>query len=307
MVGNVLVLCLNCYYGPSLRAVIFIFSRGGVGMQMKGALRKMAITADEEGKAHYALRLDDSALPLNGAVGRTVRLVWTGAIRCVHCQRSTNKSFAQGHCYPCFKRLASCDTCIMSPERCHYAQGTCREPAWGEQHCMAPHLVYLANSSALKVGITKPSQLPTRWLDQGATQAVPILDVDSRLQSGWVEDTLRSEISDRTSWQAMLKGEAAELDMAALRTRVLAQFEPQLDALRAQWGADAIRVRSDVPRRFHYPVQAYPAKVKSFNLDRQPIVEGQLMGLKGQYLILDNGVINLRKYAGYHVDFSVVS
>lgn len=275
-------------------------------MQMEGALRKMAITADEEGKAYYALRLDDNVLPLNGLLGKTVRLIWAGAIRCVHCHRPTNKSFAQGHCYPCFKRLASCDTCIMSPERCHYAQGTCREPAWGEQHCMAPHLIYLANSSALKVGITKPSQLPTRWLDQGATQAVPILDVNSRLQSGLVEDTLRSVLSDRTSWQAMLKGEAAELDLASTRSTVLAQFKQELNALRAEWGNEALRVRKDIPRRFHYPVLAYPKKVKSFNLDRQPIIEGQLMGMKGQYLILNAGVINLRKYSGYHVSFSVM-
>lgn len=276
-------------------------------MQMEGALRKMAITADDAGRAHYAMRLDDDALPLNSLLGKTVRLIWSGAIRCVHCQRPTNKSFAQGHCYPCFKRLASCDTCIMSPERCHYAQGTCRQPEWGKQHCMAPHLVYLANSSALKVGITKPSQLPTRWLDQGAAQAVPILDVDSRLQSGLVEDTLRAVLSDRTSWQAMLKGDPAELDLAAIRTTVLAQFECELDALRAQWGEKALRLREDAPRRFHYPVLAYPQKVKSFNLDRQPIIEGQLMGIKGQYLILDAGVINLRKYSGYHVAFDVMS
>lgn len=276
-------------------------------MQMEGALRKMAITADDAGRAHYAMRLDDDALPLNSLLGKTVRLIWNGAIRCVHCQRPTNKSFAQGHCYPCFKRLASCDTCIMSPERCHYAQGTCRQPEWGKQHCMAPHLVYLANSSALKVGITKPSQLPTRWLDQGAAQAVPILDVDSRLQSGLVEDTLRAVLSDRTSWQAMLKGDPAELDLAAIRTTVLAQFECELDALRAQWGEKALRLREDAPRRFHYPVLAYPQKVKSFNLDRQPIIEGQLMGIKGQYLILDAGVINLRKYSGYHVAFDVMS
>lgn len=274
-------------------------------MQMEGALRKMAITADDSGKAHYALRLDDMALPLNSLLGQVIRLVWTGHIRCVHCQRPTNKSFAQGHCYPCFKRLASCDTCIMSPERCHYAEGTCREPSWGERFCMAPHLIYLANSSALKVGITKPSQLPTRWLDQGATQAVPLLDVDTRFQSGVVEDTLRATLSDRTSWQAMLKGEASPLNLLALRSSVLAQFESQLAALRAQWGAGTIRERDDLPREFHYPVLAYPTKVKSFNLDRQPVIEQRLMGLKGQYMIFEDGVINLRKYSGYQISFSI--
>ena len=169
---------------------------------------------------------------------------------------------------------------------------------------MAPHLVYLANSSALKVGITKPSQLPTRWLDQGATQAVPLLDVDSRLQSGLVEDTLRATLSDRTSWQAMLKGEAEAIDLNARRAEVLAEFADALNALRAQWGEGAIRQRHDAPRRFHYPVLEYPRKVTSFNLEREPQCTGQLLGLKGQYLMLDSGVINLRKYAGYQLTFS---
>lgn len=271
----------------------------------QGALRKLDISADTQGKAFYALRLNDQAIPLNGYLGATIRLAYQGTIHCVHCGRLTRKSFSQGHCYPCFRRLASCDTCIMSPERCHYAQGTCREPEWGERHCFAPHLVYLANSSSLKVGITKPSQMPTRWLDQGATQAVPILDVNSRFQSGIVEDLIRQEVSDRTSWQAMLKGLGAPMDLAAHRDEVLNRFDLALDRVRDRFGADAVRVRDDAPLAFEYPVLSYPSRIKMHNFDKHPLVEGQLLGMKGQYLILDTGVINLRKFSGYEVSFSV--
>lgn len=271
----------------------------------QGALRKLDISADAQGKAFYALRLNDQAIPLNGCLGATVQLDYQGTIHCVHCGRVTRKSFSQGHCYPCFRRLASCDTCIMSPERCHYAQGTCREPQWGERHCFAPHLVYLANSSSLKVGITKPSQMPTRWLDQGAIQAVPILDVDSRFQSGIVEDIIREQVSDRTAWQAMLKGPGTLIDLAEQRAAVLAQFAAALDNARERFGAEAIRTRDDAPLTFEYPVLAYPSRIKTHNFDKHARVEGQLLGMKGQYLMLDTGVINLRKFSGYEIAFSV--
>lgn len=273
-------------------------------MLAQGSLRKLDITANAQGQAFYALRLDDQAIPLNGYLGATIRLDFQHLIHCIHCSRLTNKSFSQGYCYPCFRRLARCDTCIMSPERCHYAQGTCREPAWGEQHCFAPHIVYLANSSALKVGITKPSQMPTRWLDQGATQAVPILDVESRFQSGVVEDIIRQQVSDRTAWQAMLKGTGAPVDLTERRDAVLAAFAEQLDDVRARFGPTAVAVRQDTPLTFQYPVLTYPTKIRTHNFDKQALVEGQLLGMKGQYLMLDTGVINLRKFAGYRVSFS---
>ncbi len=119
-----------------------------------------------------------------------------------HCGASTRKSYGDGYCYPCFKTLARCDLCVVSPDRCHYAAGTCREPAWGEAFCMQPHVVYLANSAGAKVGITKPENLPGRWLDQGATQAVVIMRTHSRHQAGCVEAALARHVSDRTDWRA---------------------------------------------------------------------------------------------------------
>jgi hypothetical protein len=170
---------------------------------MQGHLRKMRARLDKP--VQYELLLSEQAMPLNPLIGKPVKLVYTGKIYCVHCGRATKKSFSQGYCYPCFTSLAQCDTCIMKPETCHYAAGTCREPVWGETYCMQTHYVYLANSSGIKVGITRQNQIPTRWIDQGAVQALPIFKVQSRHISGLVEVAIAKHISDKTSWQQMLK------------------------------------------------------------------------------------------------------
>ena len=137
----------------------------------RGALDKMAARLDAP--VQYAFRLGELQVPVNPLIGKTLRLEYLGAIHCSHCGRKTNKSFSQGYCYPCFKKLPQCDLCIVSPEKCHHELGTCRDPEWGTSFCMTDHVVYLANSSGIKVGITRATQLPTRWLDQGATQALP--------------------------------------------------------------------------------------------------------------------------------------
>ena len=190
----------------------------------------------------------------------------------------------------------------MSPERCHYAAGTCREPAWGEQFCMTDHVVYLANSSGAKVGITRATQVPTRWIDQGATQALPIMRVATRQQSGLVEDVLRSQVTDRTNWRAMLKGEAPPLDLAQLAGDIFNACHDGITLLQERFGLQAIQPLNDVAVvDIAYPVLAYPAKVASLDLEKTPIVEGTLQGIKGQYLIFDTGVINIRKFTAYQL------
>ena len=171
--------------------------------QYAGHLQKMATNLSD--RVEYQLPLDDVWLPLNNLLGSKISLQFVGEIHCTHCGRRSNKSFNQGYCYPCFKKLAQCDQCIVSPEKCHHHLGTCREPEWGDQFCMTDHIVYLANSSGAKVGITRASQLPTRWIDQGAVQALPILRVKTRYQSGRVEDILRQHVADKTNWRTMLK------------------------------------------------------------------------------------------------------
>lgn len=269
-----------------------------------GALRKMTAQLNE-GQVQYQLPVGDDAVELNPLIGKQLELTFHGAINCQHCGRKTKKSYSQGFCFPCMQKLAQCDMCIMKPETCHFHLGTCREPEWGEKHCFIPHIVYLANTSGLKVGITRHTQMPTRWIDQGAIQALPIFEVDSRLQSGEVEIELAKLVADKTNWRAMLKGQVAPLDLKAEKARLLGDIENALASLRLKYGNDAIREINQDVINLQYPVSQYPSKVTSFNFDKQPEIKGTLMGIKGQYLIFDSGVINIRKFTSYHVDVKV--
>ena len=264
-----------------------------------GQIRKMRVETGSP--VQYRMPLDDAELALNPLLGSRLVLRYLGRITCIHCGRKTNKSFSQGYCYPCFRDLAQCDSCIIKPETCHYFEGSCREPDWADQFCMQEHIVYIANSSGLKVGITRRDQVPTRWIDQGAVQARPLIRVKTRQQSGFVEVELGGSLADKTNWRTMLRGQQEELDLGAEAARVLAAHDSGLDAIRAQFGIDAITVLDDAETwRFEFPVIEYPSKIVSLNLDKQPEIDGRLLGIKGQYLIFDCGVINIRKYGGYH-------
>ncbi|MFJ4456756.1 DUF2797 domain-containing protein [Pseudomonas sp. NPDC089392] len=267
----------------------------------RGSLSKMAVSLQAP-VVQYSFRLDDTQVPVNPLIGQRLRLEYLGAIHCSHCGKRTKTSFSQGYCYPCMTKLAQCDVCIMAPEKCHYDAGTCREPSWGEQFCMTDHVVYLANSSGIKVGITRATQLPTRWLDQGASQALPIMRVATRQQSGLVEDVLRSQVPDRTNWRALLKGDAEVLDLPAIREQIFEACADGLRELQGRFGLQAIQPLPDAEVvQMNYPVEAYPKKIVSFNLDKDPVAEGTLLGIKGQYLIFDTGVINIRKYTAYQL------
>lgn len=273
-----------------------------------GQLRKMVTTLGDDGVVNYELPLGDDTLALNPLLGEHLQLSYGGEIECIHCGRKTKKSFNQGFCYPCFRKLAQCDSCIVNPERCHYFEGTCREPKWADEHCMRDHFVYLANSSGVKVGITRGNQIPTRWMDQGAIQALPVFRVSNRLQSGLLEVVFKSHVADKTNWRAMLKGEVDEIDLCQHRDRLFAECETEISSLQQRFGLQSIQVLEDASEtRIDYPVQEYPTKVSSFNLDKSPVVEGVLKGIKGQYLILDTGVINIRKFTAYHIEFSTGS
>ncbi|GAA5191858.1 DUF2797 domain-containing protein [Ferrimonas gelatinilytica] len=272
---------------------------------MQGTLSKMAVTlGSETTPAQYALRIGDQLMPLNERIGQPLTLHYSGKIYCDACGRKTSKSYSQGHCFPCMKKLARCDMCIMKPETCHFAAGTCREPEWGERNCMIPHYVYLANTSGLKVGITRHSQVPTRWLDQGATQALPILRVATRQLSGLVEVALAQLVADKTNWRAMLKGSGEPLVLKAEAARLLPLIEQTLKDLGQSHGVDAIEHLDEAVVTINYPVDQYPGKIASHNFDKQPEVSGVLQGIKGQYLIFDTGVINIRKFTGYEIEAS---
>lgn len=267
-----------------------------------GHLKKMQ--TDHAQPIKYQLPVGDKHIDISALVGKTIRIEHSGLINCHHCGRKTKKSFNQGYCYPCFQKLAQCDSCIMSPEKCHFDAGTCREPEWGETHCMTDHIVYLANSSGIKVGITRLNQVPTRWMDQGAIQALPIFRVATRKLSGLVETLFKEQVADKTNWRKMLKGEVEFLHLPSIRDELLDNAWNDIVALQKTHGLQSIQVIDDGDEyEFEYPVQQYPNKITTHNLDKQASVEGVLQGIKGQYLILDSGVINIRKFGAYEIDF----
>lgn len=258
----------------------------------------------QESPVKYVLNLNGETVTLNDFIGKSVKLEYVQNIECIHCGRQTSKSFNQGFCYPCFSRLAQCDMCIVSPEKCHYHLGTCREPEWGLDHCMQPHIVYLSNTSGVKVGITRESQLPARWIDQGAVQALAILRVSTRYHSGLVETAFKQHLNDRTNWRNMLKHQLEDIDLRGVFDKVWPEVRQSL----AEELLDDVEVIGDRGELtdIEYPSRQFPSKIVSFNLDKNPLIEGRLDAIKGQYLIFDNGVINIRKYAGYQVKLETV-
>ncbi len=269
----------------------------------QGQLRKMQVTLAEP--VNYSLPLGDQTEPLNRLIGNPVSLGFTGKITCVNCGRDTKKSFSQGYCFPCFKSLAECDMCIMRPETCHYHLGTCRDNAWADGHCMQDHYVYIANSSGLKVGITRGNQLPTRWIDQGALQAVAMFRVKNRYHSGLLEASIKKYVSDRTDWRKMLKGGERLDNLREKADLIIDQAQEDLNSLEAADGDLQWEILDQPVVEIHYPVERYPEKISSLNFDKTPRVEGVLQGIKGQYLMLDCGVINMRKFSGYEVVLEV--
>ena len=275
-----------------------------MAINISGNIQKMRVRLDKP--VTYGLPLNEEVVPLNNLIKKKISLEFTGIINCVHCGRKTNKSFNQGYCYPCFQKLAQCDTCIVSPERCHYEAGTCREPLWGDEFCMQDHIVYLANSSGIKVGITRATQIPTRWIDQGAVQALPIYRARTRQQSGFLELLFKQHISDKTNWRTMLKGEAEELELEQYKQQLLSECAEDLKGLQDRFGIHATTALTGMKTVFiDYPVENYPSTITSLSFDEETKIAGTLQGIKGQYLILDTGVLNIRKFGGYEITLKV--
>ena len=268
-----------------------------------GNIQKM--TAQLDSPVEYSLPLGSESIALNPYLGQTITLRHTGGINCIACNRQIKKTFNQGFCFPCSQSLAQCDICIVRPERCHFDKGTCREPDWAQSHCFQPHFVYLSVTSGIKVGITRGTQIPTRFIDQGATQALPILKVKTRLIAGLIEVTLAKQISDKTNWRKMLQG-SSDLSVDEIKTvrkTLLDSASQQIEKIRNDDSDDAIEVLTEQEIiTINYPVQNYLTKISSFNFDKTPEISGVLQGIKGQYLIFDSGVLNIRKFAGYEIE-----
>lgn len=241
----------------------------------------------------YQLPIGAELLDINGLIDREITLRFSGAIQCIKCDRQINKTFGQGFCYPCFRSAPEASECILRPELCRAHEGEARDMEWARRHCLQEHIVYLAKSSAIKVGITRGAQVPTRWMDQGASEAIIFAKTPNRYTAGLVEVAMKAHLTDRTNWRRMLKNEIAVDDLAEKKAALVAELD---DDLQCYLNND------DVVQSFHYPVTTYPEKVKSVGFDKQPVITGTLLGVKGQYLLLDQDrVLNIRKHQGYQI------
>ena len=266
-------------------------------MSVSGSLRKMITEYNpESGDISYFLNLDGEAVcSMNELIGQEITFTFDIKINCVGCGRKIRKTYSGGYCYPCFIKLPQTDMCILKPEKCHHHLGTCRDPQWGTENCMIPHTLYLARSSGIKIGITRQQQQFTRWVDQGATEAMAIGTFPTRLEVGLAEVTISAEMSDKTNWRKMLTNEVTD-----------APFEDYKKMARGLLSEEQCEhlIEDTKVYKFHYPVENFPAKVKSFKFDKVPYFSKTLTGIKGQYLFFGNEVINLRSHGGYNIELS---
>ena len=243
----------------------------------------------------YSLVSENATVDMNEKVGQKIRLQFDGKTQCQECRKFVKKLFAQGLCYDCFINSSQGSPCIINPELCEGHLGKGRDVEWEKSHHVQPHFVYLAVASALKVGVTRATQIPSRWIDQGASYAIKIAETPYRQLAGQIEVALKQRFTDKTSWQAMLKNEIGDFDLVQEKW----QLEELLPNDLSQYMSEDDEITEIV-----YPVLEFPKKINSLNFDKTPLIEGTLVGIKGQYLILDGGrVLNVRKHEGYYVEF----
>ncbi|WP_396191594.1 DUF2797 domain-containing protein [Flavobacterium sp.] len=264
-------------------------------MTYEGVLTKMQ--TEYSNPIQYYLVFENSFLHLNQLLNKSMEITFLG-YQCLNCGKK-KKIFRQGFCYDCFMSSAAAGDWIMKPElSTAHLDIEDRDLEYEKRVQLQPHIVYLALSSEVKVGVTRITQVPTRWIDQGAVQAIPIVEVPNRYLAGITEVALKNHFADKTNWQKMLKNDYLPVDLIKERAslkylipkEVQEYFHPEKDDL----------------YDLQFPVLEYPKKVSSLNLDKSPNFSGKLTGIKGQYLIFEDGtVFNVRTFEGYVVKINL--
>ncbi len=246
---------------------------------------------------NYKLVISGEKHLMNNYIGQHINIEWEGKVVC-SCGKSFNKFYRSGFCYKCYWNSPLASQSIFKPELCTAHLGIEeRDLEWERNFQLAPHLVYLANSSGLKVGITRGSQGSIRWMDQGASQAIILAKVPNRRFAGDIEVSLKKHVADITNWRKMLSCEPKPIDLANIKEELKLHIHKDFKKY---------ILEDNTVTKIKYPVIKYPKKIKSLKLEKHPIVEGLLLGIKGQYLILDQDrVINIRAHEGYKVKFEI--
>lgn len=265
-------------------------------MHYKGNVRKMNSEFDNPVK--YNLPIGDDLVDMNQLVGQKISMSFDGRINCISCGKQTKTSFGQGFCYNCLQTAPEASESVMRPELSKSHFGMARDMEWAEKHDLIDHYVYLAVSSAVKVGVTRNHQIPTRWIDQGASYAIKLAKTPNRHIAGIIEVFLKNHFTDKTNWRAMLKNEImTDFNLPAEKEKVIDLLPTELKKYIDN---------SNEITEFVYPVEKFPTAIKSVGFDKNPEIEGVLSGIKGQYLIFDdNRVLNIRKHNGYFLNLQV--
>jgi len=264
-------------------------------MIYQGVLTKMQ--TEFVSPIQYYLVFANSFLNINQLLDKEIEINFKG-YQCINCNKK-KKIFRQGFCYDCFMSSASVGDWIIKPElSTAHLDIEDRDLVYEKKVQLQPHIVYLALSSDVKVGVTRKTQVPTRWIDQGAIEAISIVEVPNRYLAGITEVALKQHFADKTNWRKMLQNHQPNVDLIQERLKVQEllpkevqeYFSPTLNNLYT----------------LNFPVIKYPLKVASLNLDKTPSYKGRLKGIKGQYLIFEDGtVFNVRTYEGYVVDIII--
>nr|WP_293303036.1 DUF2797 domain-containing protein [Allomuricauda sp.] len=263
-------------------------------MLYEGVLRKMQ--TENRSPIQYFLVFENDFINMNQALNKEVQIDFI-KFQCLNCGQD-RPIYRQGFCKTCFYETPTAGEWIMKPElsTAHLDQED-RDLEFEKRMQLQPHIVYLANSSNVKVGVTRKSQVPTRWIDQGAHEAIEIVEVPNRYLAGITEVALKDHVSDKTSWQKMLKNDIEDLDLTEWRSKL----KPYIPEEVSQYF-----IEDNSETNLEFPVLQYPEKVKSLNLDKIPSYKGVLKGIKGQYLIFeDNTVFNVRGSEGYYVGITI--
>tara|TARA_B100000795_G_scaffold327_1_gene210 strand:+ start:5525 stop:6292 length:768 start_codon:yes stop_codon:yes gene_type:complete len=245
----------------------------------------------------YYLVFENDFLNVNQLLDKKINISFLG-YQCLHCKKK-KKIYRQGFCYDCFFEIPQAADWIINPEQSKAHLGIeDRDLEYEKAVQLKPHIVYLANTSNVKIGVTRKTQVPTRWIDQGAHEALEIVEVPNRYLAGITEVALKNYVGDKTNWRTMLKNEIQEQDLLAWRDK-LKQYIPQ-EAL-------PYFIEDNTETNLEFPVLQYPTKLKTLNLIKTPEYTGTLKGVKGQYLIFeDDTVFNVRSNEGFVVSINML-
>jgi len=264
-------------------------------MQFTTTLKKMV--TEFGSPIQYYLETETDYLNMNSLLDKKITIKFD-KYQCLNCKKN-KKIFRQGHCYTCFMTSSQVGDWIMRPELSKaHLEIEDRDLDYEKSVQLQPHIVYLASSSNLKVGVTRKTQIPTRWIDQGASQAIAMLETPNRYLAGIAEVGLKQYVSDKTNWRKMLKNEVLQINLIKEMHRLKVFLPKETQNFFLSQNTDVYTM--------DFPVLQYPLKVKSLNLAKTPFIEGTLKGIKGQYLIFENGsVFNVRNNEGNVVNITI--